>query len=350
MVEDKLLSIRNLQTHFLTPEGVVKAVNGVSFDVPNGKTLGVLGESGCGKSVTAMSVLRLIPDPPGKIIGGSIIFEGRNLLSLSPTEMRKVRGNEIGMIFQEPMTSLNPVYTIGDQISESLVIHRGLKRNDAMDMAIEQLRLVGVPAPEKRVREYPHQLSGGMRQRAMIAMAISCRPKLIIADEPTTALDVTIQAQILDLMLELQETLNMAMMMITHDLGVIVEVSDNIVVMYAGQVVESLSVKALFGGAKHPYTKGLLASNPIMGEKFKKGKKRLNEIAGSVPSMISPPPGCLFENRCRMAFAKCKESPPLFTVDEDHMVRCWRVEQQVIEMSPVESVHHTEADIPSNVP
>ncbi len=342
MTEEKLLSVRNLQTHFFTPEGVVKAVNGVSFDVPKGKTLGVLGESGCGKSVTAMSILRLIPDPPGKITGDAIIFEGRDLLSLSKTEIRKIRGNDIGMIFQEPMTSLNPVYTIGNQISESFIIHRGVNYHDAMDMAIEQLKLVGIPAPEKRVREYPHQLSGGMRQRAMIAMAISCRPQLLIADEPTTALDVTIQAQILDLMLELQETLGMAMMMITHDLGVIVEVSDNIVVMYAGQIVESVSVSTLFGGAKHPYTNGLLASNPVMGKKFKTGKKRLNEIVGSVPSLISLPSGCLFKARCPMAYAKCEERPPLFTIDKDHQVRCWKVESKAVDESFVESICNTD--------
>jgi oligopeptide/dipeptide ABC transporter ATP-binding protein len=332
MVEEKLLSIKNLQTHFFTPEGVVKAVNGISFDVPKGKTLGVLGESGCGKSVTAMSILRLIPDPPGKITDGSIIFNGRDLISVSPTEMRKIRGNDIGMIFQEPMTSLNPVYTIGNQISESFITHHGVNNKDALDMSIEQLQLVGIPAPEKRVHEYPHQLSGGMRQRAMIAMAISCRPQLLIADEPTTALDVTIQAQILNLMLELQETLGMAIMMITHDLGVISEISDKVVVMYAGQVMESLSIKTLFGGAKHPYTNGLLASNPRMGEKFKVGKKRLNEITGSVPNLIFLPSGCLFEDRCRMASVRCKEkSPPLFVVDKDHMVRCWNVEAEAVE-------------------
>ena len=332
MVEEKLLSIKNLQTHFFTPEGVVRAVNGISFDVPKGKTLGVLGESGCGKSVTAMSILRLIPDPPGKITDGSIIFKGRDLISVSPTEMRKIRGNDIGIIFQEPMTSLNPVYTIGNQISESFITHRELNKKDALDMSIEQLKLVGIPAPEKRVHEYPHQLSGGMRQRAMIAMAIACRPQLLIADEPTTALDVTIQAQIMNLLLELQDTLGMAIMMITHDLGVISEISDNVVVMYAGQVMESLSIQTLFNEAKHPYTRGLLASNPRMGEKFKNGKKRLNEITGSVPNLIFLPSGCLFEDRCNKASERCKEkSPPLFSVDRDHMVRCWNVESEAVE-------------------
>ncbi len=342
MAEQKLLSVQNLRACFFTPEGVVKAVNGVSFNIPPGKTLGVLGESGCGKSVTAMSILRLIPDPPGKIMEGVVLFKGRDLLSLSQAEIRKIRGNEIGMIFQEPMTSLNPVYTIGNQISEALVIHRGLNYNDAMDVAIEQLKLVGIPAPEKRVREYPHQLSGGMRQRAMIAMAISCRPSLLIADEPTTALDVTIQAQILDLMLELQETLGMAFMMITHDLGVIVEVSDNIVVMYAGQIVESIPVSTLFSGAKHPYTKGLLASNPVMGKKFKTGKKRLNEIVGSVPSLICLPSGCLFKDRCPIAFSKCKRRPPLFTIDKDHQVRCWKAEDEAVAVNevPTESAYN----------
>jgi oligopeptide/dipeptide ABC transporter ATP-binding protein len=326
---DSLLRVSNLQTHFFTPEGVVKAVDRVSFDLPKGRTLGILGESGCGKSVTALSIMRLIAHPPGRIIGGSIYFEQDDLLDLPPTEMRTIRGNQISMIFQEPMTSLNPVYTVGDQIGEVYVTHRGLNESDARDQAIEILRLVGIPAPEQRVHEYPHQLSGGMRQRVMIAMAMACRPKLLIADEPTTALDVTIQAQILDLMLELQEEFGMAIMMITHDLGVISEVSDQVVIMYAGEVVEYCPIDVLFVTPLHPYTRGLIASIPRLGLKFTKGKGLLREIPGIVPNLIRLPAGCLFAPRCDRVIDQCrKERPPLFVLGKDHGARCWVAEKE----------------------
>jgi oligopeptide/dipeptide ABC transporter ATP-binding protein len=327
-LREALIRLKNLTTHFFTPEGVVKAVERVSFGIDKGRTLGVLGESGCGKSVTALTIMRLIPDPPGKILEGEIEFEGSDLLQLSPADMRQVRGRDIAMIFQEPMTSLNPVYTIGDQIAETYVIHQGMGKPEAFQRAAEMLRLVGIPAPERRVREYPHQLSGGMRQRAMIAMAMACRPKLLIADEPTTALDVTIQAQILDLMLELQEEVGMAIMIITHDLGVIAEVSDDVVVMYAGQVVEYASIETLFLQPRHPYTLGLMTSIPQLGRKFKEGKARLKEIPGLVPNLIRLPPGCLFQPRCPMAFHTCtQQRPPLFSLDSGHGVRCWLVEK-----------------------
>ena len=328
-MRERLIQLKNLTTHFFTPEGVVKAVERVSFGIDKGRTLGVLGESGCGKSVTALTIMRLIPDPPGRILGGEIEFEGSNLLRLSPAAMRQVRGKDIAMIFQEPMTSLNPVYTIGDQIAETYVIHQGMNKTEAFQGAAEMLRLVGIPAPERRVHEYPHQLSGGMRQRAMIAMAMACRPKLLIADEPTTALDVTIQAQILDLRLGLQEEVGMAILIITHDLGVIAEVSDEVVVMYAGQVVEYASIETLFLQPRHPYTLGLMASIPQLGRKFREGKARLKEIPGLVPNLIRLPPGCLFQPRCPMAFHACtKERPPLFSLDAGHGVRCWLVEKE----------------------
>jgi len=329
MVEP-LLRVRDLQTHFFTPEGVVKAVDRVSFDLPKGRTLGILGESGCGKSVTALSIMRLIADPPGRIIGGSIHFETDNLLELPPARMRTLRGNDISMIFQEPMTSLNPVYTVGNQIGEVYITHRGLNDKDALDQTIEILRLVGIPAPEQRVHEYPHQLSGGMRQRVMIAMAMACRPKLLIADEPTTALDVTIQAQILDLMMGLQEEFGMAIMMITHDLGVISEVSEHVVVMYAGEIVEYCPIDALFITPLHPYTKGLIVSIPRLGVKFTQGKKSLREIPGIVPNLIRLPAGCIFAPRCDRVIDQCrKERPPLFILGEDHGARCWVAEKEV---------------------
>ncbi len=326
---DGLLRVNDLRTYFFTPEGVVKAVDQVSFDLPKGRTLGILGESGCGKSVTALSIMRLIADPPGRIIGGTIHFEDDDLLKLPLAEMRTIRGNQISMIFQEPMTSLNPVYTVGDQIGEVYVTHRGLKEKDARDQTIEILRLVGIPAPEQRVQEYPHQLSGGMRQRVMIAMAMACRPKLLIADEPTTALDVTIQAQILDLMLGLQEEFGMAIMMITHDLGVISEVSDRVVVMYAGEVVEYCPIDALFLTPLHPYTRGLIASIPRLGVKFTQGKELLREIPGIVPDLIRLPAGCLFAPRCGLVIDQCrKERPPLFVLARDHGARCWVAEKE----------------------
>ena len=328
-MREPLIRLKNLTTRFFTPEGVVRAVEQVSFGIEKGRTLGVLGESGCGKSVTALTIMRLIPDPPGKILAGEIELEGTDLLRLSPAAMRQVRGKDIAMIFQEPMTSLNPVYTVGDQIAETYVTHQGMDKTEAFRRSAEMLRLVGIPSPERRVHEYPHQLSGGMRQRAMIAMAMACRPKLLIADEPTTALDVTIQAQILDLMLGLQEEVGMAIMIITHDLGVIAEVSDEVVVMYAGQVVEYASIETLFGQPRHPYTLGLMASIPQLGRKFREGKARLKEIPGLVPNLIRLPPGCLFQPRCPVAFQPCtQQTPPLFSLGEGHGVRCWLAEKE----------------------
>ena len=325
-----LIQLEGVTTNFFTPEGVVKAVDQVSFGIHRGRTLGVLGESGCGKSVTALTIMRLIPTPPGKILEGTIDFEGRDLLQLSPSAMRQIRGKDIAMIFQEPMTSLNPVYTIGDQIAETYVTHQGMNKAEAFRHATEMLRLVGIPAPERRTYEYPHQLSGGMRQRAMIAMAMACRPKLLIADEPTTALDVTIQAQILDLMLGLQEEMGMAIMIITHDLGVIAEVSDDVVVMYAGQVVEHASIETLFIDPRHPYTQGLITSIPRLGKKFQTGKERLKEIPGLVPNLIRLPRGCLFQPRCPLASQTCtQQRPPLFLLDAGHGVRCWLVQKDV---------------------
>jgi oligopeptide/dipeptide ABC transporter ATP-binding protein len=327
-VGENLLEIEHLQTHFFTPEGVVRAVEDVSFSIPNGGTIGILGESGCGKSVTALSVMRLIPDPPGKILSGAIRLNGQDLLRLSSNQMRQLRGNQIAMIFQEPMTALNPVYTIGDQIGETYQTHEDLTQRQALEKATEMLKLVGISAPEKRINEYPHQLSGGMRQRAMIAMALACRPKLLIADEPTTALDVTIQAQIIDLMMELQDALGMAIMMITHNLGVIAEISDQIVVMYAGEVVEHATIETFFRDPRHPYTMGLIHSIPKLGAKFKIGKQRLQEIKGMVPNLIRSPPGCLFSSRCNFVMGRCrKERPPIFIVGKGHGAKCWLAEK-----------------------
>jgi len=305
-MSDALVEIRNLSVHYFTEEGVVRAVDGVSLSIRRGETLGVVGESGCGKSVTSLSIMRLIPTPPGKIVSGEILFEGEDLLKKSEAAMRRIRGREISMIFQEPMTSLNPVYTIGDQIAEAVRHHLGLSRRAALEKAVEMLRLVGIPAPERRVKEYPHQLSGGMRQRVMIAMALSCRPKLLIADEPTTALDVTIQAQILELMRKLKRELGMAIMLITHDLGVVAEMCERVVVMYAGQVVEEADVVSLFRRPLHPYTEGLLRSVPRIDEKVEK----LHVIEGAVPSPLDLPPGCRFEPRCPHAVPLCRESMP----------------------------------------
>ena len=328
-MSDKLIRITELYTHFFTPEGIVRAVDGVSFDINRGQSLGVLGESGCGKSVTALSIMRLIPDPPGKIRQGSILLGGKDLAQASESEMRTIRGNQISMIFQEPMTSLNPVYTIGDQISETYITHQGMTSRDALDRSVEMLKLVGIPAPDKRVSEYPHQLSGGMRQRAMIAMAMACRPQLLIADEPTTALDVTIQAQILNLMLHLQEELGMAIMMITHDLGVIAEMSDHVVVMYAGEVVEYSPIDTLFTESRHPYTVGLMKSIPKLGFKFTHGKTSLQEIPGIVPNLIRLPPGCLFAPRCDRVMERCRHHrPPFFVLDDTHGAKCWLVERE----------------------
>jgi peptide/nickel transport system ATP-binding protein len=304
-----LLEVENLQTHFRTPDGVNRAVDGISFHVNAGETVAIVGESGCGKSVTSMSILRLIPEPPGKI-AGSIRFNGRDLLKLSDREMRGIRGNEISMIFQEPMTSLNPVLTVGRQIGETLRLHQKLDRKEAEKRSIEMLRLVGIPAPEQRVREYPHQLSGGMRQRVMIAMALACNPKLLIADEPTTALDVTIQAQILDLMRDLKRRVGAAIVLITHDLGVVAEVAERVVVMYAGKKVEEAAVGDLFRNPRHPYTQGLLGSMPKLGSSLTGEETRLQEIAGLVPSLKKRIDGCVFASRCPYATDLCRQVAP----------------------------------------
>jgi len=321
--DDYLLQLKGLKTHFFTDEGVSPAVDGVDYEVRKGETLGVVGESGCGKSVTALSILRLIPEPPGEIIAGDIMFEGQSLLSLSNEEMRRIRGNKISMIFQEPMTSLNPVYTIGNQISEALRLHQGLNKKDARDRAIEMLQLVGIPLPERRVDDHPHQLSGGMRQRAMIAMALSCNPSLLIADEPTTALDVTIQAQILDLMVSLKADLDTAIILITHDLGVVAESAARVVVMYAGKVVEEADVYNIFEDPLHPYTRGLLDSIPRIDHSAQK-KKRLQEIQGVVPIPSQLPTGCHFHPRCPEVIDVCRhENPELKQEKAQHQVRCW---------------------------
>jgi peptide/nickel transport system ATP-binding protein len=322
-----LLEVRGLTTHFHTPEGTVRAVENVSLRIRRGRTLGVLGESGSGKSVTALSILQLIPRPPGRILAGEVRFQGQDLLRLAPSEMFALRGKHISMIFQEPMTSLNPVYPVGDQIAEIFQVHEAMRRGEAWEQATRMLRTVGIPAPERRVFDYPHQFSGGMRQRVMIAMAIACRPQLLIADEPTTALDVTIQAQILDLMLALQEELGMAMLMITHDLGVIAEMSDDVAVMYAGEVVETLPRDALFSEPQHPYTRGLLRSVPKLGEKFRIGKRPLQELPGVVPSLNHLPQGCPFAPRCSEVHDRCREArPPLFILNEEHTSKCWLAE------------------------
>ncbi|MGH7502389.1 MAG: ABC transporter ATP-binding protein [Longimicrobiales bacterium] len=303
-----LLEVTDLTTVFRTDAGVARAVDGVSFSIDAGETLGLVGESGCGKSVTSLSILRLVPQPPGEILpGSSVRFNDRELLLLAEREMRKVRGNDIAMIFQEPMTSLNPVYTVGDQIAEAVRLHRRTDRKEAMQRAIEMLRLVGIPAPEKRASDYPHQLSGGQRQRVMIAMALCCDPELLIADEPTTALDVTIQAQILDLLAELRERLGMALLLITHDLGVVAQVCDRVAVMYAGRIVEEAPVARIFEDPRHPYTQGLLRAIPRLGQ----NADRLATIPGQVPSALAWPDGCRFRARCPFAWDRCHEEPPL---------------------------------------
>ncbi|EDP65941.1 peptide ABC transporter ATP-binding protein [alpha proteobacterium BAL199] len=319
---EPLLEIRGLKTHFSTDDGMVRAVDGVDVTIGRGETVGVVGESGCGKTVTAMTVLKLIAMPPGKIVEGQILWRGRDLVPLGPEEMRKVRSKEIGIVFQEPMTSLNPVYTVGAQIAEVIRLHDGLNRRDAMDKAVEMLRLVNIPEPERRVRDYPHQFSGGMRQRVMIAMALSCDPQLLIADEPTTALDVTIQAQILDLLAEMRSRLGMAMMLITHDMGVVAETAQRVVVMYAGRVVEEATADRLFADPKHPYTQGLIRSIPRIDTAAVQ-KSRLEAIGGVVPSLITPPPGCRFAPRCKFAKAACTEAmPPLREIEPGHKVAC----------------------------
>jgi oligopeptide/dipeptide ABC transporter ATP-binding protein len=327
---ETILEIENLQTHFFTSGGVVRAVDGVSYAVRSRETLGVVGESGCGKSVTALSVLRLVADPPGRIVGGNIRFEGVDLLGLTESQMEGIRGNDISMIFQEPMTSLNPLLAVGRQIAEAIALHQGLSRREAFDRAVEMLRRVHIPEAERRAHAYPHQLSGGMRQRVMIAMAVSCNPKLLIADEPTTALDVTIQAQILDLMRELRETLGTAIVLITHDMGVVAENADRVVVMYAGRKVEEASAQDLFENPGHPYTKGLLGSIPNVevAAHTRTRRGRLNEIKGMVPSLSNLPKGCTFAPRCGLASEECRASyPPLQQYRSGHWVACWHAEQ-----------------------
>jgi peptide/nickel transport system ATP-binding protein len=318
-----LLDVQNLQTHFGTPDGVVRAVEGLSFHIDAGETVGIVGESGCGKSVTSMSILRLIPEPPGKI-AGSIKFQGKELLTASEKEMRDLRGNAISMIFQEPMTSLNPVLTVGKQIGETVRLHQGMNAKDAEAKAVEMLTLVGIPAPGRRVREYPHQLSGGMRQRVMIAMALACNPKLLIADEPTTALDVTIQAQILDLMRDLKTRMGSAIMLITHDLGVVAEMAQRVVVMYAGRKVEEADVDDIFARPLHPYTRGLLGAMPKLGSSLDgDGRGRLAEIGGLVPSLRKPIIGCAFAGRCSMATDLCRKMAPAIELKTfGHSVAC----------------------------
>jgi oligopeptide/dipeptide ABC transporter ATP-binding protein len=323
-MSERLLQLEELKTHFFTDDGVVRAVDGVSYDLGERETLAVVGESGSGKSVTALSILRLVADPPGRIVGGRILFKGRDLATLPQGEMRKIRGKEISMIFQEPMTSLNPVYSCGEQIMEAVMLHEGLDRKTARARAIEMLRLVGIPVPEQRVDEYPHQMSGGMRQRVMIAMALACRPAILIADEPTTALDVTIQAQILELLKRLQAELGMAVLLITHDLGVVAETADRVAVMYAGQVVEYCDVASAFRRTLHPYTAGLLASLPKLGAK----RTTLRVIPGNVPNPAHFPQGCRFHPRCPVAQDRCRtQEPPVLTFDGIHQSRCWRADE-----------------------
>ena len=325
-----LLEVRNLQTHFRTPDGINRAVDGVSFDVEAGQTLAVVGESGCGKSVTAMSILRLIPEPPGKI-AGSITFQGRDLLGLTDAEMRKIRGDDIAMVFQEPMTSLNPVLTVGRQIAETIRLHQGLDRKAADKRTAEMLALVGIPEPARRMREYPHQLSGGMRQRVMIAIALACSPKLLIADEPTTALDVTIQAQIPELMRDLKRRVGAAIMLITHDLGVVAEVAEHVIVMYAGRKVEEAPVRELFQQPRHPYTRGLLGAVPKLGSSLVGEMARLAEIPGIVPNLKQRLSGCVFAERCASATELCRSVAPALDVKAPrHIAACHYADREEI--------------------
>jgi oligopeptide/dipeptide ABC transporter ATP-binding protein len=317
-----LLSVRGLSVGFDTMEGQVTAVDRLSFEVNRGETLGLVGESGCGKSVTALSILRLLTSPPARQ-KGRIEFEGRNLLALNSEAMRGVRGRDISMIFQEPMSSLNPVMTIGGQITEAVMAHGGGSKDQAWRKAVEMLQKVQIPSPRQRAREYPHRMSGGMRQRAMIAMALCCKPRLLLADEPTTALDVTIQAQIMALMLRLRDEFQTSMVLITHDLGLIAEMAQRVVVMYAGQLVEEARVKELFKDPLHPYTRGLLGSIPVLGRKFEKGRSSLLEIKGTVPSLRDMPIGCRFRPRCAKASEQCCQDPPLLSKDKGRKVRCW---------------------------
>ena len=320
MTGDKLLDVRGLKTHFRTDEGWVHAVDGVDLHIAAGETLGVVGESGCGKSVTAFSIMRLIPIPPAKIVAGEILWRGRNLVQLDDAQMRAIRAREIAMVFQEPMTSLNPVYTVGDQIGEVLRLHRNVSKGEARERSVEMLQRVRIPDPEQRVDEYPHQLSGGQRQRVMIAMALACDPALLIADEPTTALDVTVQAQILALLNQLQDEYGMSIILITHDLGVIAETAHRVVVMYAGVVAEIGTAEQVFGGPNHPYTEGLKAAIPKLGERI----ERLHTIPGSVPSPYEEIVGCPFQNRCPYVMDRCRrEFPALYTLGPGHQARCF---------------------------
>jgi peptide/nickel transport system ATP-binding protein len=315
-----VVDIHHLRTYFYVRGQIARAVDDVSLTIHSGQTLGLVGESGCGKSVTAHSIIRLIPDPPGKIVGGRIDFQGTNLLDLSEPQMRKIRGNRISMIFQEPMTSLNPVYSVGNQVGESIRIHQKSSGKEVRDRVLDMFRLVGIPAPEKRMDDYPHQMSGGMRQRVMIAMALACNPRLMIADEPTTALDVTIQAQILDLMNKLKSEIGASILFITHDLGVIAEMAQNVAVMYAGKVVEYADVNTLFANPKHPYTVGLLQSIPVLG---RNAGKRLNTIKGTVPSLLNLPSGCMFNDRCPDVFSDCRQiEPEMVAAGPHHVARC----------------------------
>ena len=326
---NKIVTVKNLRTEFHIPEGIVPAVNDVNFHIRSGETVCIVGESGCGKSVTAMSIMRLIPDPPGKIIAGRIEFNGIDLLRLPPPKMREIRGNKIAMIFQEPMTSLNPLYTVGNQISEVYIEHKGMGRREAWDASVEMLDKVGIPAPAERAAQYIHEMSGGMRQRAMIAMALACNPTLLIADEPTTALDVTIQAQILELMRDLQARTGAAILLITHNLGVVAEMADRVIVMYLGRVVEDAGVQTIFDEPLHPYTRGLIASIPFPGRKSLLGKRPLEEIMGMVPSMYDLPRGCYFHPRCKISRDRCRrQSPELFNLNGNHKVACWAAEGQ----------------------
>jgi len=325
-----LLEIRGLRTHFATDDGIVQAVDGVDLSIARGETLGVVGESGCGKTVTAMSVLKLIPMPPGRIVAGQILYQGRDLAPLGAKEMDRIRAKDIAMVFQEPMTSLNPVYTIGEQIAEVLRKHEDLGRKAAIEKTVEMLRLVQIPNPDKRFNDYPHQFSGGMRQRVMIAMALSCNPKLLIADEPTTALDVTIQAQILELLADMKQRFGMAIMLITHAMGVVAETAQRVVVMYAGKVIEEAPVEQLFANPRHPYTQGLIRSIPRI-DTAATHKARLEAIPGVVPSLLNPPVGCRFAARCRYAMAKCRvAAPPLIDTGGGHKVACVLVQDELV--------------------
>ena len=320
MMNDSILKIENLMVYFNTEHGIVRAVNDISWEIAAGETLGIVGESGCGKSVSVLSILRLIPEPPGEIVSGKILFNNKDILRLSESEIRKIRGNEISMVFQDSISSLNPSYTIGNQILETLRLHQGISGKTARKKAIEILKAVGIASPEQRMREYPHQLSGGMNQRVMIAIALSCNPKVLIADEPTTALDVTIQAQIMSLFKDIRKKSNMSIVMITHDLGLVAQLVERVIVMYAGKIVEEGSIKTIFKNPHHPYTVGLLKAIP----KVKKNKERLEEIPGVVPNLIDPIKGCVFYPRCKSRMEICLEKePPLKEIGSAHKSRCW---------------------------